>query len=232
MLGFVCRAVCLAALASSFTISAAASPITVTVTGKVTIFDDAGAVTDGSIAVDAPYTLTMVFDAAAAVDRDPDPTLGDYAISAAQSSYVVQVGNYSFSTSGFLVFGVLDGFMAPTEDEFGWLALDVVSSGPLVVPGVTWSSVAWSDSALNDRTGAALTSDSLESTNWNRTAYEPNIRAFYVFAEVLDPRTSSRDFIEFHATIDSMIVSAPEPALLALLAASAALLVARRRPRR
>jgi hypothetical protein len=209
----------------------AAATITVTVSGKLTAVGDAGAVTDGSLAIDAPYTLVMSFDPATAVDREPNTHYGDYAIAAVDSSYVVTVGNYSFSSNGFLVLGVIDGFFAPSEDTLQWFTDGIVSSGPLLA-GIGWGSDAWSDTTLTDLTGTSLSSDSLVSVNWNRAAYGPSDQAFYVFAEVLDPRTPGRDFIDLHGTIGSMVVSAPEPSALASLAALAlAAAVVRRRPR-
>jgi hypothetical protein len=210
--------------------AASAATIMVEMTGKLTAVNDANQVTDGSLGITTPYTATMTYDLAGATDRDPDPTFGDYAIPAGFSSFLVSVGSYSFSSNGFLVLGVLDGNVSPTEDSLNWFTDQMVSSGPLV-PGVTWASFAWSDGTLVDGTGTALSSDSLASANWNRAAYGPDNFAFYLFAEVLDPSTTGRDYVEIQGTIESIAVSVPEPADVALLGAAGLMLAAVRRRR-
>jgi hypothetical protein len=143
---------------------------------------------------------------------------------------VVSVGDYAFSANGFLVLGLLDGYYSPAEDSLGWFTDQLVSSGPLT-SGVTWSSFAWSDGTLDDATGTALSSDSLANANWDRSAYGPNDLAFYLFAEVLDPRTTGKDYVEIQGTIENTVVSVPEPSVVALLGASALMLAGVRRRR-
>ena len=101
--------------------SASATTITLVVTGELTLADDSNSVTDGSLVVGASYTATLVYDLAAAFDRDPDPLFGDWVVPAASSSVTVTVGNYTFDASQALVFGVVNGYYDPSEDNVGWL---------------------------------------------------------------------------------------------------------------
>jgi len=187
---------------------ASATTVTVVMTGQLTAVDDSNAVTDGSLVIGVPYTLTMVYDDAVA-DRDPDSTFGDFVVPGSASSFHVTVGNYEFDAGGDLVLGLLDGFYGPTEDTVGWF-VDQFSSVGVLDSGVTWAPFGYVNSALNDYTGTALSSDSLPTVNWDRGSYEPDAGAFYLFLEVLDPRTTGQDYVELRGTIDNIGATVPE----------------------
>jgi hypothetical protein len=198
--------------------SVSATTITLVVTGKLTVVDDSNDVSDGSLTVGADYTATLVYDLAAAFDRDPDPAYGDWVVPAAASSVTVIVGSYAFDAADPLVFGFEDGFILPNLDTSGWLVLGLSGVGVLD-PGVTWGA-GYTAGSLFDYTGTAVTSDVLANANWKRSAYGPDDLAFELVIEVFDPRTTGPDSIQLFGTIDSITVLTPEPSMLALLAAS------------
>ena len=200
--------------------AASATPVTVVMTGHLTLADDSNSVTDGSIALGAAYTLTMVYDDSVA-DSDPDPTFGAYLVPASMSSYSVSVGNYVFDAAGVLILDLLDGFYQPTEDQVAWF-VDKFSITGVLDPGVSVGPVTYSNPSLYDYTGVALSSDRLTAANWNRSAYAPDNQAFWLFVEVLDPRTTVRDYIELNGTIEQIVVVLPEPAVALLLLCSLA----------
>ena len=207
--------------------SASATTVTIVMTGQLTIVDDSNSVTDGSLSVGVPYTLTMVYDDTA-IDSDSDPTSGTYLMPGATSSYSITVGNYTFDAAGVLNIGLLDGFFDPSEDTLGWY-VDQFSITGTLDPGVSVGPVTYSNPALYDYTGAALTSDQLTSANWNRSAYASDDQAFWLFVEVLDPSTTVRDYIELNGTIANIVVSMPEPSLAPLLLAGLGAIAALRR---
>jgi hypothetical protein len=206
---------------------ASAATVTVVMTGELTAVDDSNDVTDGSLVIGVPYVLTMTYDDNAS-DRDPDSTFGDYVVVGSASSLLITVGNYAFDAGGDLVLGVLDGFYGPSEDTVGWF-VDQFSSVGILDPGVTWAPFGYLNSALNDYAGDALDSDSLLTVNWSRGAYEDDDSAFYLFLEVLDPRTAGQDYIELRGTIDDIVTTVPEADPSWLLALTASLGLYRKR---
>jgi hypothetical protein len=226
------RVVCGVLLGLGASGSASAATVTVVMTGQLTIVDDSNSVTDGSLSVGVPYTLTMVYDDSSP-DLENDPLLaglGNYLIPAADSSYTITVGSYTFDSGNPLNISLLDGFYAPSEDALIWYADGFASTGPLD-PGVTFGTFGYSNPSLYDYSGTALTSDRLTDANWNRAAYAADNQAFYHFVEVLDPSTSVRDYVELIGSIDSISV-VPEPAALPLVGSVlAALFGLRRRTR-
>jgi hypothetical protein len=210
---------------------ASAAPFTVTATGQLTAVSDSSSVSDGSLAINVPYTAVMTYDTDAATDREPDlASFGDFVVPPSASSFLVTVGNYSFDASGILVLELRDGYYDPNEDAIGWFIDGFASSGVLA-PGVSWGSFGYATTILFDHTGTALSSDLLASANWNRSAYAPDNSAFYLLIEVLDPSTAARDSIELKGTIASLVVSAPEPSASALFGAAAVAMAALRRRR-
>lgn len=226
-------AVCGGLLGLSAAGSASATTVTVVMTGQLTIVDDSNSVTDGSLVVGVPYTLTMAYDDTSP-DLENDPLLagmGNYLIPAATSAYSIIVGNYTFDSGNPLSIGLLDGFYDPSEDTLSWFA-DGFSNTGVLDPGVVFGAFGWSSTGLYDYTGTALASDRLTDANWNRSAYVADNQAFYLFVEVLDPTTTARDYVELTGTIDTIAVRLPEPSLLLVLGAGAfAFAVLRRRSR-
>ena len=213
--------------------SASATTVTVVMTGQLTIVDDSNSVTDGSLVVGVPYTLTMVYDDTSP-DLENDPLLagvGNYLVPAAASAYSITVGTYTFDSGNPLSIGLYDGFYDPSEDTLGWYADGFSATGALG-PGAVFGSFGYSNTALYDYTGTALVSDRLTDANWNRSAYAANSQAFYLFVEVLDPSTTARDYVEMIGTIDAIVVQLPEPSPLSMLGAGAvAFATLRRRSR-
>lgn len=208
---------------------AAAATITVLATGTILAFDDSNSVTDGSIAVGTPYTATITY-LDSVLDLDPDPKVGAYFSSPAQSSHTIVVGNYTIDAASSLAVGLLDGFNGPTRDELVWNADLFSVTGPLD-PGVSVvpSATTYALLELIDYTGTAFASDQLTPAVWNRSLFSQQGFPLYAFIEVLDPRTTSRDYIEFFASVDAFLVTVPEPSLTGLLALACAAAFALRR---
>jgi hypothetical protein len=205
--------------------AASATTVTVLMTGTLTAVDDSNSVTDGSLTFGVPYSLTLSYDDTVS-DSDSDPLFGTYLVPAATASYGVVVGNYRFESGGILNVGLLDGFFDPSEDTLSWFADQFTNSGVLD-PGVSFAPFGYSNIALYDYTGTALSSDDLTDANWDRSHYASDNQAFYLFLEVLDPRTAGQDYVELVGTIDLMTVL-PEPSTIWLLALGSFALVRRR----
>jgi hypothetical protein len=216
---------CCALLNASAAREARATTVTVVMTGDLTAVVDSNSATDGSLVAGLPFALTVTYDDAIP-DSDPDPLFGTFLIPAARSSYSIVVGNYQFDSGSLLNIGLLDGYFDPSEDTLSWFADHFVSSGALD-PGVSFGSFGYSNSALNDFNGSALSSDRLVGLVWDRSRYASDNEAFYLFLEILDPRTAGQDFLELTGTIEFMAV--PEPAGCALVAIACAGLLLRRR---
>jgi hypothetical protein len=206
---------------------ASAATVTVVMTGELTAIDDSNDVTDGSLVIGVPYVLTMVYDDSIP-DQDPDLLAGHYVVPAGSAAYAVSVGNYSFESASVLDFGLFDGFFDPSEDSLGWFADQFTSTGALD-PGAAFGLFGYSSTQLTDYTGTALASDSLVAANWNRNSYAPDANAFYLFVEVLDPRTTDRDYLELKGTIDDIVTTVPEADPSWLLALTASLGLYRKR---
>lgn len=205
---------------------AAASTITVVMSGQLTSVVDSNSVTDGTLVVGASYALTMAYDDSVG-DADVDPLLGTYLIPAAAASYSITVGGYQFSSNSILNVGLLDGFFDPSEDTLSWFADQFTATG-VFDPGVSLGTAGYSNTALYDLTGTALASDELTAVVWDRALYEPDDSAFYLLLEIVDPRTAGQDFIELRGTITTMAV-VPEPGGGGLLALGALAIALRRR---
>jgi hypothetical protein len=206
---------------------AEAATITVVMTGELTAVADSNAVTDGSLGVGVTFTLTMAYEDTV-LDSDADPFSGTFLIPGAAATYSISVGNYQFSSASALNISLLDGFFDPNEDTLSWFA-DQFSAVGAFDPGVALGAAGYSNTALYDYTGTALSSDQLTDVVWDRSLYEPDPAAFYLLLEILDPRTTGQDSLELQGTIDSMAVVLPEPSAALLIVLSATGLALRRR---
>jgi hypothetical protein len=206
-----------------------AATITVVATGTILTFDDSNSVTDGSIAVGTPYTAAITYPDSV-LDLDPDPRIGGYFSQPAQSSHTIVVGNYTIDAASSLAIGLLDGFNGPTMDELVWNADLFSVTGPLD-PGVSVvpSATTYALLELIDYTGTAFSSDQLAVSVWNRSLFSQQGFPLYAFIEVLDPRTTGRDYIEFFASVDAFLVTVPEPSVPEMLALACAAALALRR---
>jgi hypothetical protein len=203
--------------------SAAGAPVTVVMTGQITILSDASQLLiDGSVKVGTPYTLTMTYDDSVPDVQGSDPNLGEYNSPAGQSAYTISVGAYTFSSTSLLQLVVIDD--DPTQflgvpDALVWFIQDFTISGTLN-PAVTLGPTRYSNPSLTNASGLAHSDDLLTNLAWDRAAYDPGNSAFNFSTSLIDPRTSTtRDFMEMFGTIDTITVVIPEPATLVLLAA-------------
>jgi hypothetical protein len=200
--------------------------VTVVMTGDLTGVADSNSATDGSLVAGLPFVLTVTYDDSVS-DSDPDPLFGTFLIPAARASYSIVVGNYQFESASLLNIGLLDGYFDPSEDTLSWFADQFSSSGALD-PGVSFGNFGYSNTALNNFDGRALSSDRLSGLVWDRSRYAPDSEAFYLFVETLDPRTAGQDFLELSGTLEFMAVVA-EPSSGACVAIACVGLLLRRR---
>jgi hypothetical protein len=202
---------------------AAGAPVTVVMTGQITILSDASQLLiDGSVKVGTPYTLTMTYDDSVPDVQGSDPNLGEYNSPAGQSAYTISVGAYTFSSTSVLQIGIWDDDPAQyfgVPDALVWFVQGFTISGTLN-PAVSLGSTRYSNPTLFDSSGLAHADDLLTSLAWTRGAYDPNSSAFNFSTSLIDPRTpTTRDFMEMFGTIDTITVLLPEPGTLVLLTA-------------
>jgi len=199
----------LALAAFAIATPAAATSVTVQITGTWDTVMDTADVLDGSITVGGSFTATLVYDDSVA-DADPDPNLGGYDFSAAESDLSFTSGNYTFvPTSGLGIAVDNDVF---GEDNVFLFAESYITTGPFPV-GISAGGTSFTNPTLFDTSGTAHSSDQLTDLPWSIELY--NITNFYFFTGVLG--ASSGDFIELTGTITGLAVL-PEPSGLLLAA--------------
>ena len=192
---------------------AAATSVTVQISGTWDSVTDNAAVTNGSITVGGAFSATLVFDDAAA-DLDASANVGDYLLPAASTDLVLGTGSYTFSllSTSPISFGIDDNVGG--QDGFGFFAEHFTTSGPLSSGAST--GYGYANPALFDNSQTAHSSDDLTALPWDASAYDNT--NFYFLIEVLGK--GSNKFIELSGPITELSVL-PEPSMVVLVALSA-----------
>lgn len=149
------------------TAPAAATTVTVQMSGTLTGVSGHTEVLDGSVSVGGGFSLTLTYDDALPDQSSPD-CCGTYTSSTASVAGVT--GNYSFSSTDILFFFV-------RNDDGGADRIDVdalggaTASGPFP-PGVFADDTGLLRISLVDSSQSALDSDALVDVNWNLADYD------------------------------------------------------------
>ena len=210
-----------------------ATTVTVVISGRVAILNDASdLLMDGSVRVGTPYTLTMSYDDSIPDLQSSDPNMGQFVAGAGLASYVIEVGNYTFTATGPLEIGVINDDplqQLQVPDALGWFVQGFDLAGTLN-PAVALGSTRFSNPFLLDSTGFAHSSDALTGVKWDLAAYDSAATAFNFSTSLIDPRTTTtRDFMEFFASIEQIAVVPEAGSTLLLVAAALSFMRARRR---
>jgi hypothetical protein len=187
------------------------------------VTDNAG-VSGGSIAVGAPFTVTLTYDDATPDSNGGDSTLGDYVFSAASSALMLETGGFTFTLapSQSIIFSIGDGFLG--QDDFTWFAQNFTTSGSLPV-GIT-TGASNSSASVVDSSATAHTSDALTDLPWSVGDYDSPNQGMYFLIQVLGAGPNKK--IELFGEFTQFKVL-PEPSLMLLAAVLAAALGSTRR---
>lgn len=180
-----------AALALLLVVGAArAEEVAVALSGQLTAVDDRGDLLAGNAIVGQTFSGEYVFDSAA-VDTNPDPTIGDYRFTTWPYGIAFSVGTLDFQSnpdSTNLLIQMVNDF-ASTLDGFIVRSLNNLTlPNGLVIENITWQ--------LDDTTMTAIDSDALLSaapvlTDWQQPVgvliAGCNAAAFDGFSCVEDP---------------------------------------------
>ena len=198
---------------------AAATSVTVQLSGEWFDVTDNAGVTDGSVTTGDAFTVTLTYDDSTA-DVDPDPSVGSYLLPGSSSSLTLATGSYMFSLlpSEGIIFAVDDNVSG--QDDFGWFAENFTTSGPLPL-GIS-TGYGYMNPLVFDSTQTAHSSDALTGLPWSVAAYDsPNLGMYFLIAVT---GAGPNKFIELAGDFTQFSVL-PEPSLLTLLGVSSALLL-------
>ena len=205
-------------LALGLPLAAAASPVTVLISGTWDTVDDAGNELGGTVTPGGAFTATLSYDDTAPITYS-DPITANYDVGALPFSYVLVTGGFTFAwAGGFTSLDLLDSSYDTVAGYFEDL------SG---TPGLPPFGLSYASLSLDDPSGAALSSTALAALPWSLASW-PSADAG-IFFDVLDGNPLT--YVELAGTITSLTV-VPEPATSGLLAGGLALLAAGARRRR
>lgn len=203
-LRFAAAALVLLALASP--LRAAASPVSVVMTGVWTLVDDAGAVLGGAILPGSAFSATLVYDDATP-DSNASPLYGNYFVAPAQFAFTLGSGGFTFShvPGGVNEIDVID---PGTGDSVAVYAETFTTSPPLPPLGLNYANVF-----LDDPSGTALSSDALTAVPWSMAAWSAAAMTFFADIDDGNPLT----YFDLEGEITGLTV-VPEPASFGMLA--------------
>ncbi len=199
-------AAALGLLAVALPQAAAASPVTVVMTGVWTLVDDAGAVLGGAILPGSAFSATLVYDDATP-DSNADPLYGNYFVAPTQFSFSLASGGFLFShvSGGVNEIDVID---LGSGDSVAVYAETFTSSPPLPPFGLNYANVT-----LDDPSGTTLSSDALTAAPWSLAAWSAATMTFFADIDDGNPLT----YFDLEGDITGLTV-VPEPASFGMLA--------------
>lgn len=185
---------------------AAASPVTVVMTGIWTLVDDAGAVLGGAILPGSAFSATLVYDDATP-DSNADPLYGNYFVAPAQFSFTLASGGFLFShvPGGVNEIDVID---LGSGDSVAVYAETFTTSPPLPPFGLNYA-----NPFLDDPTGTTLSSDALTAVPWSLAAWSAASMTFFADIDDGNPLT----YFDLEGDITGLTV-VPEPGSFGMLA--------------
>ena len=190
---------------------AAATSVTVLLSGTWDSVTDNAGVTDGSVTAGDAFTVTLTYDDATA-DIDSDPNVGSYLLPGSSSSLTLATGSYTFSllANEGIIFGVDDDVAG--QDDFGWFAENFATSGPLPL-GIS-TGYGYMNPLVFDSTQTAHSSDDLTALPWSIADYDsPNLGMYFLIAVT---GAGPNKFIELTGDFTQFSVL-PEPSLPTLM---------------
>lgn len=204
--------------AAALPLAAAATPVTVQISGVWDVVDDGGGVVSPPVGVGTAFTATMNYDDSAPLTFS-DPTTANYDLGALPFSLVIQTGGFTFTrlASGFTSFDLVNDVF----DTAGGLFNDFSGAPGLPPIGFSYASLS-----LDDPGGNALSSTALVGFPWSLASWPT--AGLGLFFDVDDANPST--YVDLQGTITELTV-VPEPGALALLAGGLALLAAGARRR-
>jgi hypothetical protein len=210
--GLYIVAVVLSLLATALPRVAAASPVTVLMTGLWTKVDDVYGFLGGAVLSGTGFSATLVYNNAA-LDSNPSPLYGNYVFAPAQFSFTLSTGGFLFSHVAAGVNGIDVGNVVSGDGVGVWAETFSVS------PSLPPLGLAYANPSLDDPTATALSSDALTGVPWSVGAWSTSAMTF--FADIADDNPLTYFNLEGDIT---GFTAVPEPATLGLLSLGLALL--------
>jgi large repetitive protein len=199
------------ALAAFVAGPAAATSVTVQITGTWSSVTDNASVLGGTVIAGTSYVATLVYDDTTP-DTDPDPNAGGYDVPAATSDLSISTSTFTFTPGAASLLGIaIDNNNAFGEDALFLFTDGYTATG--LPAGITLGGTRYANPTLTDTSGTAYSSDALSALPWVIGDYD--ITSFYFFSQIVG--AGSNKFIELQGTITGLSVL-PEPSTLALTA--------------